>query len=206
VPCIVTDADEESKHAIMLHAGIFREQFTPAEEGWQFLELATKYQWSLDRLMRVFKVTEDYINDRVDLVQKDDVIAQAVHTRQINLSQAHELLREKDPERRRTRLLLAIEHGYNAKELRVMRQNLESERAQAQGSLPIHTPPASVAPDPAAVPKCIWCDQGHDPENMRQVWVHWYHLPEVEAICNQVGVKNVLRAHEPPSTAGATAE
>ncbi len=194
--CKIVDPAHVPAHAAMLHANIMREDMTPAEEGWQFVELATKYGWSMDDLVRTFRVTEDYINERAVLVQKDDAVAQAVHTRQINLAQARELLREKDPKRRTDRLALVIEHGYNARELRVMRQNLESERAVEQGCLMPHTPPFSPAPDPAAEAKCIWCDQGKDPENLRTVQVHWYHQAELQAVVDQVGAKNVFRARD----------
>lgn len=192
VPVTVTDADHDTLHTMMLHANIMREDVTAAEEGWQFLELSNKHQWSMDRLMRVFRRSEDYINTRVELVQKDPAVAAAVHTRVLNLAQARELLREKDPERRRTRMLLAIEHGYNARELKVMRQNLESERVSLQGNLVPHTPPDSVAPAPVEHPTCVWCDQGEDPENLRIIQVHWYHLKELMAVVNQVGARNLL--------------
>lgn len=192
VPVTVTDADHDTLHTMMLHANIMREDVSPAEEGWQFLELSNKHQWSMERLMRVFRRSEDYINTRVELVQKDPAIAAAVHQRELNLAQAKELLREKDPERRRTRMLLALEHGYNARELRVMRQNLESERVSLQGNLMPHTPPDSVAPEPVERPTCVWCDQGEDPENLRIIQVHWYHLKELMAVVNQVGARNLL--------------
>lgn len=183
---------EEAKHAMMLHANIFREDVTPAEEGWQFLELANKYQWSLDKLMRTFKVSENYINDRVELVSKDKDIAQAVHEREINLGQAHELLREKDPERRRTRLLLTKEHGYNVRELRVMRQNLEKERQGAQQELMPHTPQYATTPQADAPKCCVWCGSAEDQDNMRTIPIHWYHEREVRAVCDQVGIKNLI--------------
>ena len=197
--CNVFADPGDAKHAMMLHANIMREDVTPAEEGWQFLELATKYEWSLDKLMRVFRVTESYINDRVELVQKDPEIAQAVHNRQINIGQAHELLREKDPTRRHTRLLVTLEHGYNARELRVMRMNLEAERANAQLAMPMHTPEHSPAPDPFAPPACEWCGQADDQDNMQRVGVHSYHLRELRAICDQVGIKNLLAGKKPVS-------
>ncbi len=201
--CKIVDPAQVPAHAAMLHANIMREDMTPAEEGWQFLELAQKYAWSLNELISTFRVSENYINERVELVQKDDAVAQAVHTREINLSQAHELLREKDPARRHDRLLLTIEHGYNCKELRVMRQNLESERATMQGELMPHTPQFAPAPDPAAPRVCVWCKQGHDPENLRQVDVHWYHQPELLAVVEQVGVHNVLTAQQEKAPAEA---
>lgn len=189
----------EAKHAMMLHANIMREDVTPAEEGWQFLELATKHQWGIDKLMRVFRVSENYINERCELVSKDAEIAKAVHERKVNLAQAHELLREKDAARRHTRLLATLEHGYNAKELMAMRHNLEIERQSAQQEFPPHTPEHSPAPDPNVQPACEWCGPTDDQANLQQVWVHSYHLRELRALCDQVGIKNLLAGKKPVS-------
>jgi ParB/RepB/Spo0J family partition protein len=191
--CTIVDPANVPGHAAMLHANIMREDMTPAEEGWQFVELATKYAWSMADLVHTFRVSEDYINERCDLVQKDAELAQAVHSRLVNLAQAKQVLRAKDPTLRVYLLDQAKVHGANARSLEVMRQNWNAEQAAGQGSVPLHTPPASVEPDPAAVPVCIWCDKGQDPENFRDVKVHWYHKAELEAVCDQVGVKNVLK-------------
>jgi ParB family chromosome partitioning protein len=200
--CKVVDSSRDWTHAAMLHANIIREDVTPAEEGWQFLELATKHNWSLDDLMRTFRVTESYINDRVELVQKDERIAAAAHLRTINLAQAKQILRAKDPTLRTYLLDQATVHGANARSLEVMRQNWASEQAAGQGGLYPHTPTGSTAPDPAPAAVCIWCDKGEDPENFRQFNVHWYHQPELEAVVNQVGVKNVLKAASAPAEGG----
>lgn len=194
----------EARHAMMLHANIMREDVTPAEEGWQFVELATKHDWSLEKLMRVFHVSEHYINERCELVSKDAEIAQAVHERKINLGQAHELLREKDAARRYTRLLLVLEHGYNARELRVMRQNYEAEQRNAQTEMPLHTPEYAPAPPAGAPPVCEWCGLAEDQDNMRAIHAHSYHLRELRAVCDQVGVKNLLGDKKAPSGVAAT--
>jgi ParB family transcriptional regulator, chromosome partitioning protein len=200
--CTIIDTADVSAHAAMLHANIMREDVTPAEEGWQFLELATKHQWSLQQLMETFQVSENYINDRCELVQKDPGVAAAAQSRAINMAQAKQILRAKDKTLRTYMLDQAITHGANARTLEVMRHNWTAEQDAAQGSLLAHTPPASVAPDPAAVPVCIWCGQGHDPENFREVKVHWYHQAELQAVVDQLGAKNLL-AGTPAKAEGA---
>lgn len=190
--CKVIDPANVPTYAAMLHGNIMREDMTPAEEGWQFLELATKHEWSLEQLMRTFRVSENYINDRVELVQKDPAVAAAAHTRAINLGQAKQILRAKDPTLRTYLLDQAMTHGANARSLEVMRQNWAAEQAAAQGALLPHTPLASVEPDPTHVPRCIWCGQAHDPENLRQFHVHWYHQAELQAVVDQLGAKNLL--------------
>ena len=192
LPCRVFDTAEEARWAMMLDATMCHEDFTTAEEGQQFLELSEKHGWTMEELCAKFRKTENYINARVILVTKDPRIAEAVNARKITMAQAHELLHEKDPERRGTRLLLALEHGYNARELKAMRMNLEVERSVEETGDKKYTPEFAVPPPAGAPVVCVWCAQGDDPENIRQVPVHWYHLRELVAVCNQVGARNLL--------------
>ena len=199
LPCRVFDTAEEARYAMMLDATMCHEDFTPAEEGQQFLELSEKHGWTLEQLCAKFRKSENYINSRVVLVTKDPRIAAAVNARTITMAQAHELLHEKDPERRGTRLLLALEHGYNARELKAMRLNLEVETTVTDSGDKKYTPEYAVPPPASAPLKCLWCDQGEDPENIRQVPVHWYHLRELVAVCNQVGARNLLSVAPAPA-------
>lgn len=194
--CKVLNPRQVPAYAAMLHANIFREDMTPAEEGWTFVELAGKHQWSLDDLMRTFRVSEHYINERAELVQKDPELAAAVHTRQVNLAQAKQILRAKDPQLRVYMLDQAVTHGANAKSLEVMRNNWAAEQGAAQGALLPHTPLNATAPDPAQAPVCVWCRQGHDPENLREIKVHWYHQAELMGVVDQLGAHNVIKAKE----------
>ncbi len=198
LPCRVFASAEEARYAMMLDATMCHEDFTPAEEGQQFVELAGKYGWTLEQLCAKFRKSESYINGRVILVTKDPRIQAAVNARQINMAQAHELLHEKDEERRRTRLLLCLEHGYNARELKAMRTNLEVERQVTETGTTVYMP-ENATPPPAGEPiACEWCGPVTDPENLRQLWVHWYHLRELRAVCNQVGARNLLGAAPAP--------
>jgi ParB/RepB/Spo0J family partition protein len=192
LPCRVYESEDDGRYARMLDATMCHEDFTPAEEGQQFVELANKHGWTIEQLCAKFRKSESYINSRVVLVTKDQRIADAVNARTITMAQAHELLHEKDPERRGVRLLLAIEHGYNARELRVMRQNLESERVVEAGGTTPHTPEWATTPPPAELPECAWCGRTDDPANMSTIPVHGYHKPEVLAVCAQVGVRVLL--------------
>ena len=194
--CTVVDPATVPAHAAMLHANIMREDMTPAEEGWQFVDLATKHQWNMDELVRTFRVSEAYINERCDLVQKDPVIAQAVHSRVLNLAQAKEINRAQDKTLRDYMLDQAVVHGANANTLRVMRQNWCAQQKAAQGELLPHTSPASVGSDPEAQRVCAWCGGGADPENLHTIDVHWYHERELRQVVDSVAVKTVKSALE----------
>jgi len=191
--CSVFLEVEEAKHAMMLHAGIIRQSFTAFEEGRQFIELSNKHGWSLDDLCRTFHRSESYINDRVSIASAPEPIALAVHSRQINLAQAKQILRAKDEMLRGYLLDQAQVHGATARTLEVMIHNWKIENEPRPDGEKSHTPAYSPEQNPAAPEVCCWCREGNDPENFRKVTVHWYHERDLMAIVNEVGSHNLHR-------------
>lgn len=199
VPVMVCPDAEQAKYAMMLHANVCREDVTPFEEGVQFMDLATKYQWSMDDLRRFFHQSEDYINDRIDIVRKDQKVAEAVRDRKINLGQAKEVLKCDDPVFRPVLLDQAAEHGATIKGLREMRHNFAREQAVAQGELipnssPQFVPGALIPPE-----ECIWCGGAKDPENLVSVKVHQYHQADLKALLDKLSLKALMGKAEAAS-------
>ena len=193
VPCVVFPNTDDSKYLIMLHEQVVREEVTPVEEGVLFLQLAEERQWSMDDLMRVFKRTENYINDRIELVQKDTRVAEAVQHKEINLGQAKQILRAKDAAFRTYLLDQAVTHGANVRTLHTMIANKENDDRAAQGSFKQHTPEFATPPEPPAVPYCIWCRLAENQEHMRMIHVHWYHQQDLEVVVEQLGAHNLRK-------------
>jgi ParB-like chromosome segregation protein Spo0J len=195
--CVFLDV-QEAKHAMMLHAGIIRQSFTAYEEGRQFIELSNEHGWSLEQLCKTFHRSESYINDRVAIAESPEQVAMAVHTRAINLAQAKQVLRAKDEMLRCYLLDQAMVHGATARTLEVMIHNWKVENEpRADGELQ-HTPAHANPPNPNEPKVCIWCREGDDPQNFREVIVHWYHERDLRAIVDQVGSHNLHHAAAPP--------
>jgi len=193
VPVMVYDNPADAKLSMMLDATLCHEDISPFEEGVLFLELANKHGWPIAELMRRFNRTEHYINTRVDLVQKDPNVAEAARTRQINLSQAQQILREKDPARRLYLCDQAATHGANARTLAVMIHNHQQEQLAAAGAVKAHTPENATPPAPPPARVCVWCGEGTDVENLRQLDCHWYHERDLQAVLDQVGLRTLLK-------------
>jgi ParB/RepB/Spo0J family partition protein len=191
--CSVFVDVQEAKHAMMLHAGIIRQSFTAYEEGRQFVELANKHGWSIEDLCKTFHRSEGYINDRVAIAEAPEPVALAVHSRAINLAQAKQVLRAKDDTLRAYLLDQAQVHGATARTLEVMRHNYQVENNLEPDGEKLHTPAHANVPEPAAPRVCIWCRQGDDVQNLREVTVHWYHESDLMAIVDQVGSHNLHR-------------
>jgi len=193
LPVMVFEGAESAKFAIMLDANICREDVTVYEEGVQFLELATKYQWSMDDLMRKFGKSEDYINDRVEVVRKDQAVAAALRDRLITLGQAKEVLKCGDPAYRTGLLEQAARHGATIGGLREMRIQHDREIAAAQGELPINASPQFVPEGIFPGNECIWCGRGDDAPNIVRIPVHQYHQADLAAAIDTIGLKALIK-------------
>jgi ParB/RepB/Spo0J family partition protein len=192
IPVVVFEDAEHLKHQIMLDATTCHEEVTPYEEGLQFLELAEKYQWSMDGLMRQFGKSEDYINDRIDVVRKDQSVAEAVRDRKIGLGHAKEVLKCADPASRAMLLEQAAVHGATIAGLREMRHTFAREQAVAQGQLipnssPQFVPGAVLPPD-----ECAWCGSAESPENMVVMKIHQYHQADLKAVLDKFSLRALL--------------
>ncbi len=187
---------EAAKFAMMLDANVCREDVTPFEEGVQFLDLATKHQWSMDDLMRTFNKSEDYINDRIDIVRKDQGVAEAVRDRKIGLGHAKEILKCADPQFRPVLLEQAAVHGATIGGLREMRHNFAREQAAAQGEIPMNASPQWVPGAVLPLEECLWCGGTDNPEQLVNVKVHAYHQSDLRALLDKLSLRALMTKAE----------
>ncbi len=207
LPCMVFPDAEEAKWAMMLHANVCREDVTPAEEGWQFLTLAEKKSWSMPDLMRFFRRSENYINDRVDLVRGDERVVKAVAERQIGFTVAKEILRVKEPERRTYLLDQAAVHGATARTIKTMIESYKAQDNVAVGLPAPHTPTEHIGAVDRESPTCLWCQEENAPEHMREVKIHWYHLRDLTKLLEELGQRRSAPSktlYPAPDTASRT--
>lgn len=200
VPAMVFENAAEAKYAIMLHANVCREDVTPYEEGVQFLELATRYSWSMDDLMRFFHQSEDYINDRVDVARKDQAVAEAVRDRKIGLGHAKEILKCADPGSRTMLLEQAAVHGATVAGLRQMRHTFAREQQAVLGEIPMNVGPQFVPGAVLPAEVCIWCGKDESPENFVSIKVHQYELSDLKAVLDKFSMRALLA--QLPQSAG----
>lgn len=192
VMCLVFAGVAEAKFAMMLHANVCREDVTAFEEGVQFLELATKHQWSMDQLRQWFQQSEDYINDRVDIVRKDPGVATAVRDRKIGIGQAKEVLKAEDAQLRGILLEQAAVHGATIGALRQMRHNWQREQAVAQGELPMNVPAWTEPEQVVSSEQCFWCERDENTHDMITLRIHKYELLDLRAVLDRFGRRALL--------------
>jgi len=183
----IFDNVDEAKFGMMLHANIMREDVSAAEEGQQFVELATKHEWGIDQMCRFFGRSEGYINERARLVTDFADVAEKVFSREINFSQAKAIMRMKDAGRRTYLLDQAVHAGANAHNLMTMVDDFKrQDRIAANVGTPATTAQVYYTP-PIELPACIWCGRDDDSNNMTLIPVHSYHKRDLELLMEQVG-------------------
>ncbi len=189
VPCRVFENAEDAKFEIMLDATQLHEKATPAEEGLLFLELCEKREWSIAQVCQRFRRSEQYVNERVDLVRIDPDICQAVAQAEITFAVAKELLKCSDPNWRAYLLEMAKTHGSTARTVKYQVYQWKTEQDLAAGRTPAHVSVESVSSEPVRQPACLFCGRDDDSANMKQIPVHWYHVKDLTRLLEQVGLK-----------------
>ncbi len=189
VPCRVFYDAEDDKFEIMLDGTQLHEKATPAEEGVLFLELCEKRGWSIEQVCDRFRRSEQYVNERVDLIRIDPAICEAVQQQAIPFAVAKELLKCGDPKHRAYLLELAKTHGSTARTAKYQVYQWKAEQDLAAGRTPAHVAVDSLPSEPVAQPRCIFCGRDDDIANIQQLPVHWYHKRDLVRLLEQVGLK-----------------
>ncbi len=191
VPCLVHKPGEIDPEMVMLEENLCREDVTAAEQGWWILQLVEKKGYTMDQLRTRFRRSEDWINERVRLVQTDAVVARAVAEREIGMSIAKELLRVTEEKSRHYFLQQAITHGANAKTVNfwVDQWKRDQERQTSLGATVNQGTPTTPLAAPDNTPHCILCGMRDAPQNLVQVLVHFYHWNPVKKFLRDSGVE-----------------
>jgi ParB-like chromosome segregation protein Spo0J len=175
----VYEPSELAEGAAMLAENIFHEDLSAAEEAILFQEHRERYNLDEAGLCARFKVSPDYLGDRLRLFRGDQKVFDALLARRINFSVARELNKCTDEGHRRYLLDVAVRTGYSAA---VMADHVRQWRAN-QASL--NTPPVVILPgEPAPPPEeyrqeCAFCGGYRDPWNMVSVMVHKDELADI---------------------------
>lgn len=172
IECKVYHPSELADGAAMLAENIYHEELTAAEEAILFQEHRELYHLDEAQLCARFKVSPDYLGDRLRLFRGDTNVFNALLKRRISFAVARELNKCDDPPHRRYLLDLAIRCGYPQ---RVVTDWIRQWRAQVT---PLAQPPAEPSPiEPPAEqapyrPECALCGGYRDPWNLESVMIH----------------------------------
>jgi ParB family chromosome partitioning protein len=189
IECKVYEDSEMAREAAMLTENAFREEVTPAEEGWKYCEIVEKYKCTEAELCAMVGHNPEYIYARMDMVKADEVVARLNAARKITFTVAKELLKCKDVAHRHYLATMAAESGATGN---VVKSWVAQYIAQQQGT--IEMPPPTTVPDAGTPPvenhmKCWCCGGEKDPQNLRMIYLHWYEMEGLQRVLIEAGLK-----------------
>lgn len=132
VPCRVAPSNEEMADLQRIHENVFREDINPVDEGDFYRTLLKKYQWNISQLSLNIKKSPSYINNRINVVDADEEIKEAMRDEKIGISIAMELMRIDDPPQRKRLLWYAVNSGATIETVRRWRVDYETSRMREQ--------------------------------------------------------------------------
>lgn len=182
VECKIGTMGTLSAEAIKLKTNLLREGMTDAEIA-VFIGEQVERGATMDDLRSMAPgKSEEWINQRTDLLRGDKAVFLALAEKKINFSQARELNRCKADDWRAQGLHFAIADNIPARKLREyfdrncnVPQAPLIVQAQPEGAQP-------VQPTPVYRLECAWCGGWKDTQNLIQIWIHSWHWDLVKQV------------------------
>jgi len=144
VPCRVAPTNEELADMARIHENVFREDVNPVDEGEFYRTLLKKYQWNISQLSLNVKKSPAYISNRINVVDADEEIKEAMRDGKIGISIAMELMRIDDPPSRKRLLWYAVNSGATIETVRRWRVDYETQAMRKQA---LETPGKTLLPE-----------------------------------------------------------
>jgi ParB/RepB/Spo0J family partition protein len=188
LPCMVYSDGSLAKEAAMLAENVYREDVTAAEEGFFYCELIEKHTLTEAQLCAMVKQSPEYIYARMDMVRKDELIAQLNAQRKINFTVAKELLKCPDPAHRQYLAQMAADSGATGSVVKSWVAQWRAQTSGPQEPLPIKESPDAGSPVHDNTVKCWCCGGEKDPQNLRLIYLHWYELDSLKRVLTEAGM------------------
>jgi len=189
-PCLVYPADYADEDMVMLEENMHRADVTAAEQGYWILSLVEKRKYSMPALCQMFRRSEAWVNERVELVRSDAEISSAVAERKITFAVAKQLLRVKEKEHRDYYLREAIRLELSAASMSFMVDNYKRD-AERAAVLPVKPAPPTEPGVQGYVergPHCVLCGHTDASQNMIGIFAHYYHLNPIKKLLRDTGI------------------
>jgi len=127
IPCIVMYPGEVDETETKIHENLYRENINSADEAEFYEKLITLKGLSIHEIAEKTGKSASYIRGRLDLLEGDPLVMEALRDDQINISVAQELNKIDAPTTRRTYLMEAISKGISLGMVKTWRYNWERD-------------------------------------------------------------------------------
>ncbi len=172
--------------AARIHENAFREDVNPADEAIYLAQAQEAMSLDLEGLCKLTRRSEEWVNQRFDLLRGDQDVFEALRHGAIPLGVARELNRLKDPALRKDYLGHAAVAGWSAKETHRWVEQANAIPAAGTPAVPPAPTATDVEPPPVVQNSCHLCKGSGDPQNLQWVLWHTYCLDHFDKALKQV--------------------
>jgi len=159
VPCVIIDSDANKADVIKLHENLFREDLSVLDEARLFAYMRDTLHISENEIARRIKKSDNYVHQRMSLLNATDELQEALDKKQITFTVARELSKIDDETAQREFVRAAVAGGCSDLTARMWRQQYEAQKlADETPRVSVH----SFATPQAAQEykfKCEMCEQ-----------------------------------------------
>ena len=157
IPAHIINTDDAGASTIRLTENLTRTNLTPVEEAAQLHDLVEATPGGIDVVAATIGRTVNWILDRLEILDWDVDLQQAVHDKKISAAAAKRLARIADPETRRNYIHQAAVHGISARTAALWLQDSNSLAPAGADSSenPIMIPPTQSPPETRI--QCFTC-------------------------------------------------
>ena len=126
IPAHIINTDDTGASTIRLTENLTRTNLTPIEEAAQLSDLVEATPGGVDVVAATIGRSVSWVLDRLEILDWDVELQQAVHDKKISASAAKRLARIADPESRRNYIRQAAVHGINTRTAALWLQDANS--------------------------------------------------------------------------------
>lgn len=186
VPCHVVVGTEEQVEMMKIHENLYRVDVNPFDEASHYARLISTMKLSPMKIARMTNRSDNYVRDRLQILDYDETLRQAVAEGKLNLSVAKELNRIKKPEKLREMVGYAVGHGITGAVARKWVDEQMPSPEQPQGLAPMVGDMGNIVPASEQHTDCFYCLKPVRLFDAYNVMVHEDCLKERQAVVEPI--------------------
>lgn len=172
VPCYILNVDDEQKEFLKIHENMFRVDPTPSDQAEHFAYLIQHHKLSPAKISQLINKSDAYVTDRLNILNYQDELREALDSGAINFSVAREFYRLKDKQKTIEYLEYATKSGLTpALAKRWVEDYLRTLEVARPTSTDVETPTATDTPI-ESVTTCVYCTK---PVKLVEAVITYFH-------------------------------
>lgn len=132
VPCVLRNVSAHAVDVLKLHENLFREDINPVDEGRFLSKMINDHDLNIEKLSEMIKRSETYIRERVNMIEWDPAVLDAVEQKKLQFSAAKYIAKIANESTRKQYLNYAVRGGITTIQARIWAENAARDTLPAE--------------------------------------------------------------------------